>query len=347
MPGKTIEDRINTVYGGGGHVVILGAGASIASTIRNAEANSKRLPTMDNFIDVVGLRDIVERLPDDLVAFNFEDLYSKLHVTDSDSAEIREIESRVRSYFSDMLLSNEPTIYDYMVLALRPKDIIATFNWDPFLYQAWCRNRHVGDLPYIAFLHGNVALGYDYIGKRSGPAGMFSKETYEEFVPTKLLFPVTQKNYNSDEFIDKQWGMTMGFLEDRDVARVTIFGYGAPKSDIEAISLLNSAWGTGDQRVMEQFEMIDVRDERTVKESWDNFINSHHYDYITSYFESSLARNPRRTFESYRQHYLSESPSQALSRSNPVPSDFVTLQQLWDWHRPLIEAEERWKNEHA
>jgi hypothetical protein len=31
----TKEDRIKTVFGGGGHVVILGAGASIASTTRN------------------------------------------------------------------------------------------------------------------------------------------------------------------------------------------------------------------------------------------------------------------------------------------------------------------------
>jgi hypothetical protein len=60
---KTKEDRIKTVYGGGGHVVILGAGASIASTFRNPEANGKRLPSMNNFIDLVGLSDIVDSLP--------------------------------------------------------------------------------------------------------------------------------------------------------------------------------------------------------------------------------------------------------------------------------------------
>jgi len=41
---KTKEDRIKTVYGGGGHVVILGAGASITSTFRNPEQTGKRLP---------------------------------------------------------------------------------------------------------------------------------------------------------------------------------------------------------------------------------------------------------------------------------------------------------------
>lgn len=66
----TKDDRINTVMGGGGHVVILGAGASIASTIKNPEMNGKKLPSMDNFIEVVGLQDIVERLPEKLVASN-------------------------------------------------------------------------------------------------------------------------------------------------------------------------------------------------------------------------------------------------------------------------------------
>ncbi len=62
--------------GGGGHVVILGAGASIASTLRNPEPNCKQLPSMDNIIDLVGLSDIVESLPVNLRAKNFEQFYS-------------------------------------------------------------------------------------------------------------------------------------------------------------------------------------------------------------------------------------------------------------------------------
>jgi len=106
--------------------------------------------------------------------------------------------------------------------------------------QAWCRNKHVGDLPYIAFLHGNVAIGYDAESKRSGPAGMFSKKTYNEFVPTRLLYPVSRKDYNSDPYIKSQWDMAEDFLASKDVARFTVFGYGAPQSDIEAIQSWNS-----------------------------------------------------------------------------------------------------------
>ncbi|MDB5288423.1 MAG: hypothetical protein JWR05_3372 [Mucilaginibacter sp.] len=343
MAGLSIKDRINIVYGGGGHVVILGAGASIASTIYNSEPKGKKLPSMDNFIDVVGLRDLLEAAPSKLRADNFETFYSLLHEDNPSSSLILELEMRVRDYFADMELPPSPTIYDYLVLSLRPRDLIATFNWDPFLYQAWTRNHHVGDMPYIAFLHGNVAIGYDDEDKRCGPAGMISKKTYNTFVPTKLLYPVTKKNYNNDEFIRSQWDMTKSFLSDKSVARFTIFGYGAPKTDQEAMMLLNDAWGTSDDRVMEQMEMIDVRNEQEVKRSWNTFINTHHYDYVNDYFRSSLASNPRRTFESYHQHNHPMTIDEALSASNPVPNDFKTLEDLWAWHKPLIDAEEKWK----
>jgi len=339
---KTREDRIKTVWGGGGHVVILGAGASIASTIRNPELNGKKLPSMDNFIQIVGLNDIVENLPSNLVAENFEELYSKLHNDNAQSDEILEIERRVHEYFKGMQLPNEPTIYDYLLLSLRPRDLIATFNWDPFLYQAFVRNSEKADMPYLSFLHGSVAIGYSKEDKRSGPAGWYSKATKNYFEPTRLLYPVDQKNYNSDTFINKEWERLKAWLNAESTVRVTIFGYGAPKSDYEAVKMLNEAWGTSDDRNMEQFEIIDIREEVVVKKSWENFIHTHHYDYAKSYFDSSLALNPRRTSESYFQHILPSTIDEAFSESNPVPSNFKTLEELWDWHKPLVEAEKEW-----
>lgn len=342
----TKKDRIKTVMGGGGHVVILGAGASIASTVRNPELSGKKLPSMDNFIEVVGLQDILENLPEKLVASNFETLYSNLHKDNPQSDEILEIEARVFDYFKDMKLPDEPTIYDYLVLSLRPNDLIATFNWDPFLYQAFVRNGKVADMPYLSFLHGNVAIGYSKEDKRCGPAGWYSKATKNYFEPTRLLYPIEQKDYNSDEFINMEWDRLKAWLNSGSTKRVTIFGYGAPKSDYEAVKLLNDSWGGRDKRNMEQFEIIDIRQEETVRESWDNFIHSHHYDYGTSYFDSILAHNPRRTSECYFQHYLPMTPDEAFSESNPVPNDFKTLEELWEWHRPLIEAENEWKEKH-
>jgi len=342
MTRLTKEDRIKTVFGGGGHVVILGAGASIALTNRNPELSGKKLPSMDNFIDVVGLQDIVDNLSDKLKAKNFEELYSKLHADNPTSDEIIEIENRVQSYFKDMKLPNEATLYDYLVLSLRPRDLIATFNWDPFLFEAFCRNRQVADMPYLAFLHGTVALGYSKEDKRSGPAGWYSP-TGNYLEPTRLLYPVDKKNYNQDEFINKEWTRVKYWLNAESTKRVTIFGYGAPASDIEAVKLLNDAWGTSDERNMEQFEIVDIREEEIVKKSWGSFIHTHHYDYSTDYFKSSLAYNPRRTSESYFQHIQPFSPDEAFSESNPVPPNIKTLEELWTWHKPLIDAENEWK----
>jgi len=342
MP-KTKEDRIKTVMGGGGHVVILGAGASIASSLRNPEINGKQLPSMDNFIDVVGLVDIVNTLPEEFRAKNFEKLYSKLLKTNSQSNEILEIETRVYNYFRDMKLPDEPTIYDYLVLSLRPKDLIATFNWDPFLFQAYERNRELADLPYLSFLHGSVAIAYSKQDKKYYPTGWYLKEAHNYLEPTRLLYPVEQKNYNQDEFISIEWKRLKTWLKSDSTKRVTIFGYSAPISDIEAMKILNEAWGTKDERNMEQFEIIDIRDEKIVKESWNNFIHSHHYNFSKSYFKSSLANNPRRTSESYFQHILPGTLAEVFSESNPVPAELGTLEELWEWHKPLIEAENEWK----
>ncbi|NIJ52579.1 hypothetical protein [Dyadobacter arcticus] len=343
---KTKQDRIKTVYGGGGHVVILGAGASIASTFRNPEPNGKRLPSMDNFIDIVELSDIVEILPERLRAKNFEQLYTNLHNENPNSDEIIEIQNRVYNYFKDMKLpENEATIYDFLVLSLRPRDLIATFNWDPFLYQAFCRNAPIADMPYVCFLHGSVSIGYSKEDGRSGPVGMQMRRDGGLFEPTQLLYPVSQKNYTADEFINMEWSKVKKWLHEDSTKRVTIFGYGAPDTDVEAVSLMNTAWGTADKRNMEQFEIIDIRSEEEGVKRWESFIHSHHYDYTNNYFSSSLASNPRRTFESYFQHNMPETPSDAFSASNPITADIKTLQELWEWHKPLVEAENEWKEE--
>ena len=79
MPGLTKIDRIKTLFCGGGQVVILGAEASIDSTMRNPEMGGKKRPSMNNFIEVVRLQDIVDSLREDLKAKNFKILYNNLH----------------------------------------------------------------------------------------------------------------------------------------------------------------------------------------------------------------------------------------------------------------------------
>ncbi len=347
----TRQEEIDIVYANKPHVVILGAGASIASTMRNSEPSGKRLPSMYNITEVIGLDDIVRRLPPSINDPNFEKLYSALHDAMPGCAELEEINSRIYDYFYDMSLPDEPTIYDYLILSLRGGDIIATFNWDPFLYDAWVRNQAFfrGDKvmsecsnhempPNILFLHGNVRLGYDKESKQSGPVG-YSKNSDGSgaFDPSQLLYPVAHKDYKSDPYISSQWAILQRQL--RAAARVTVFGYSAPKTDVEAIELLKGAWGGVSSRSNEQFELLDIRPEQEVRDSWNEFIHSTHYDYCTSFFDSSLAMHPRRTYESYIHMTRPNKPSEVFQDGNPVPQHFKTLHEMWDWFRPLKEAE--------
>ncbi len=67
---------------------------------------------------------------------------------------------------------------------------------------------------------------------------MYAKAIKNYMAPTRLLYPVTQKNYNDDEYIKSQWAMLKGFLSDEKVKLVTVFGYGAPDTDVEAVKIL-------------------------------------------------------------------------------------------------------------
>lgn len=324
---------------GGMHLVILGAGASIASSIRNPEVNGRKLPSMNDLPKVIDMADILNHLPQEILCDNFEELYGNIYEWNPDSKYLHEINDRIYAYFSSLELPHEPTIYDYLVMSLREKDVIATFNWDPFLFQAWWRNYLHGSSPGLLFLHGNVAIGYNEDIKSIGWAGSIGKQYGKYYEPTKLMFPVKHKNYALDAYIKDSWERFEKSLS--TAKRVTIFGYSAPKSDVEAISAMQKAWGTPEQRNLEQFELIDIRPENEVRESWDAFIHSHHYDYCTDFFQSSLALYPRRSFEAYMLQCFPVTPEEAFVESVPIPQNKIhTFDDMWKWYEPLIQQEE-------
>lgn len=326
---------------GGCHVVILGAGASIAASLRDPEPHGLKLPSMNNLPDVVGLNGVLSHFPKELIQDNFEATYSNIVEHNPDNPYLKEMNDLIYAYFSSMELPMKPTIYDYLVMSLRDKDVIATFNWDPFLYQAWWRNALHGSSPQLLFLHGNVAVGYNEEKNMIGRAGMYAKGTNTYFEPTQLLFPVKHKNYSSNTYIKLAWDILQARLnkETCNTHNVTIFGYSAPVTDVEALGMMKKAWDNVENRELEQFEIIDVRSEEDVTNSWKGFIHTHHYDYRTSFFESSLAQYPRRTDEAFFCHYLPLTPEEAFVESNPVPQDFQTFEEMWDWFQPLIDKE--------
>src|SRR5579864_8562223 len=79
------------------HVVILGAGASVAACL-DGDKNGRRLPTMDNFVEILGLGGLLAKNGIEDPKQNFEVLYSLLHSNPSYSGLLRQIEVAVRDY---------------------------------------------------------------------------------------------------------------------------------------------------------------------------------------------------------------------------------------------------------
>ncbi len=280
------------------HVVILGAGASCAA-IPNGDKYGRKISAMSGFIDKLGLTDLLSKVDIYTKSDNLEDIYMELDERsgqDVDCACVKEeLECVIRKYMSEFYLPDAPTVYDFLVMSLTSKDLIATFNWDPLLVQAIGRaQKYTNNIPQVCFLHGNVAVGFCEDDNLMGNVGMTCK-CGKTLRPMKLLFPVKKKDYNSDVAISKSWKVLSNALE--IAYMVTIFGYSAPKSDVEAVSMMKKAWGSVSKRNLEEIEIIDIRDEDEVINSWNQFIHTHHYSYHTNFFGSTLACCPRRTCE--------------------------------------------------
>lgn len=280
------------------HVVILGAGASCAA-IPNGDKHNKKISAMSGFIEKLGLGHILNKVSIHTQSDNLEDIYMELDARSATEPDCHEVKSKleeiIHKYMSEYELPDEPTIYDFLILSLTKKDLIATFNWDPLLVQALRRAQlHTENLPNIVFLHGNVAVGYCETDNVIGYVGSKCK-CNKPLEPTKLLYPVKQKDYNSDVSIRKSWQILSNALE--KAYMVTIFGYSAPASDVAAMEMMEKAWGSMDARNLEEIEIIDIRDENDVLNSWNNFIHTHHYSYVDNFFDTTLGKFPRRTCE--------------------------------------------------
>lgn len=139
------------------HLVILGAGASLAS-FPNGDKHGRKLPLMNSLVEKL---DLYNHIPDKFEGLitDFEKLYSNISNDDSLLSVKKIIDKKVYEYFYEMNIPNKPTLYDYLILSLRKKDLIATFNWDPLLLKTMRRHSKIVNLPNVAFLHGNVAVG--------------------------------------------------------------------------------------------------------------------------------------------------------------------------------------------
>ncbi|MEO7859165.1 MAG: hypothetical protein ABIU05_01775, partial [Nitrospirales bacterium] len=190
---KTRQELIENPIDLGPHIVLLGAGASRAA-FPNGDAAGQPLPVMEDLVDIVGLQPILEQTGlEEARGKNFEFIYGQLTSEPTYAHKVKEIERRIDSYFTALSLpTNHATLYDRLLVSLRPKDAVFTFNWDPFLFDAYQRNRSAVSLPEIFFLHGNIRIGaclaHDKWGARKG----LCPECSQPLADVPLLYPIGQ-----------------------------------------------------------------------------------------------------------------------------------------------------------
>ena len=332
----TLDEEIKNVTVGRPHLVILGAGASVHA-FPKGDKNGRKLPLMNDLVEALQLESILGKHSVDYRNKNFENIFSDLYEADPKSEIIKFLEDRVRSYFSEFEIPDEPTLYDQLILSLRSKDWIATFNWDPLLYQAYIRIRESGifQVPKLLFLHGNVLAGYCKQDRITAENKYPCPECRKPLTHSKLLYPIKRKNYSENEFIADQWNVLKQVLAEAYL--LTIFGYSAPTTDIEAIDLMKSGWGDKMQRQYEEVEIIHRpgKTDDEVTAPWKDFIHSHHYMIVDDFDKSLIGTHPRRTCEVF----FAQSMDVKYVLHENKPPKITDLTELVDWFNSLFEAE--------
>lgn len=312
------------------HVVIVGAGGSVAAC-PNGDANGNLLPVMTNIIDVLNLKPILEKHGISGMEANFETVYDDV-IQKGNTLLASELERQVYGYFSKLLLPETATDYDYLLLSLRPKDLIATFNWDPLLVQAFKRHEGKISLPQLAFLHGNVAIGCCEKDRRCGRIDDDCGICGKPFKPTTLLYPVRDKQYSSNPFIQSQWELLSWNLN--RAYFLTIFGYSAPATDVAAREVMMKAWKRNTTQELAQINIIDIKPEEDVEQNWNDFITRSHYGTSKTIKKSYLARFPRRSCDALFEFTMMCN----TWKDNRFP-EFTSYEKLRDWVKPLYQEE--------
>lgn len=335
--GETItDDDIKKFVTDRPHVFILGAGASKAA-LPNGDRNGVECPVMDGFLKKTGLADILIDTPFQSLNDNLETIYSAIHESGKFPEKLHALEKGVRQYFEQLEIPYTPTVYDYLLLSLRNKDYIFTFNWDDLLIQAYYRVRSITkNLPKIYFLHGNIAMGYcESCPGLTHFADKVCPKCGNPLIQQPLLYPVREKNYQFNPSISNAWHDFLIILKNCSI--LTIFGYGAPPSDAAAIDLMKKAFSSTFRR-FDSIEIIDVKPHNQLYDEWEPFISPTH-DHVEchdSFFDSLVAEFPRRSIEGYVQQKFNNWFGKSSIRLEQKES----LWEIADLLQPLIDREQ-------
>lgn len=312
------------------HLVLVGAGASRASCPNGDEAGHV-LPLMGDLVEVTGVDALLDAAGIEWKSeANFEAVYASLASSASHADTLRKVQDEIRSYFDAIRIPRTVTLYDRLLLSLRPKDYIATFNWDPLLAHAYIRNRRLGELPQVLFLHGNVAVGACTEHRSKGFLDNRCGTCRQPLLPTRLLYPIGQKNYTADPFISQEWDEFRAVLEHAYL--LTIIGYAAPASDVEAVTAMRMAWDSNQMRGLVEIDIVDVRPRAELEATWLPFFDRDHYAILDR--PIGLFNHARRSCDHFAMATLQQRPC----RDSILP-DTSDLAELQIWAETLIREE--------
>ncbi|MEQ1837382.1 MAG: hypothetical protein ABL858_03425 [Candidatus Nitrotoga sp.] len=288
---------------------------------------------MADLIELVGLKPLLAQHGIESEEHDFEAVFDGA-VRSANTELVGELERRVHHYFSQLVLPETATAYDYLLLSLRPKDLIATFNWDPLLAQAFRRHEGKIALPQLAFLHGNVAYGYCAEHRRCGWIDDRCTSCRKPFELAPLLYLIRDKNYTENPFILSQWALLEHNM--RSAYFLTIFGYSAPETDAAARSVMMEAWGHNENRTIAEIDLIDIKPQEELHANWKDFITRTHYGTADSIKKSYVARHPRRSCDALAAATVMQQPWE----DNWLP-ETMSFDDLRAWVNPLWEEERR------
>ena len=317
------------------HVVIIGAGASKAAV--PIDKNGKEVPLLKEVCKVLGLVDELKGYGfNNEEIENFELLYSHICHNKKMAVLKRRLETAVREYFQKLEIPDEINLYDYLILSLTSKDAIISFNWDPFLIQSYLRNIDVQNLPEIIFPHGNVGVGLCYKCKNKGYFGYLCSGCLKPLVEMPLLFPIEDKDYDTEEIIRNEWTLAKKYLS--RAAAITIFGYGAPETDKKAVDLIKSSFAKSNTTYIAPFTIINLLKEKEKQlEKWSGFFTDQRLWYCEHLEDSILWKLPRVTIEYFFDANLQQQPR----RVTKTMEHFKTLEELQQFVQTIDEFDVR------
>ena len=313
------------------HVVIVGAGASAAAC--KVDKYGKQVPLLKNIYTVLGLTDDLKKygFSEEQMA-DFEILFSDISGKNEYKDLQAKLENIISDFFCELTIPDEPTYYDYLVLSLTHKDAIISFNWDPFLIQAYRRNTCVGNLPELIFPHGNAGVGLCYDCKVKGYANCLCPRCFKKLEKMPLLYPIGKKDYYSKPIIRNEWRRARDVLS--RAAGITVYGYGAPVTDVEAVELMKTANKISHMKDIAPFTIINLpKNETEQRKKWAEFYDVKMVYYCNRFEDTMLWKNPRVSLETLFDAILQQHP-----RNSEKPfKKFASLKELQDFVNTITE----------